>query len=94
MSDMVKRKLVGADRYALPAFRDTAIERGEVVEVTAEHAAVLDADTFVNMLGEERRYFIAVTGDEGEEDEEDDAGSEVVGKNAARRSRAGKSATK
>jgi hypothetical protein len=79
MSEQVQRKLVGAARYMSPLLGDKLVERNEVVTVSAEVAAKLDEDTYVNPLGEVKKYFAKVKDDsveEVEDDEEDtDAGT-------------------
>ena len=72
MSEQVQRKLIGAARYMSPLLGDKLVERDEVVTVSAEVAAKLDEDTYVNPLGEVKKYFAKVKADSVEEAEDDE----------------------
>lgn len=84
MSEQVQRKLVGAARYMSPLLGDKLVERNEVVTVSEEVAAKLDEDTYVNPLGEVKKYFAKVKADSVEEDDEDDTDAGTTPKRAQR----------
>jgi hypothetical protein len=93
MAEMVQRKLVGAARYMSPLLGDSLIEKGTVVTVSEEVAAKLDEDTYVNGLGEVKKYFVkvkAVADSEEVEDDEEESDAGVAPKRA--RTRAAKPA--
>ena len=88
MSEQVQRKLVGADRYMSQLLGSKLVERNEIIAVSAEVADKLDEDTYVNALGETRKYFAKVKPSEavedGDEPDEDDTDVGTASKRQAR----------
>lgn len=79
MDKRVKIKMVAGDTYMCPpAFGpDRTIVRGEVVEVSEEHAAVLLDDSYTDALNNQHYYFSEVDEDTPEGAPDPDAPAPV-----------------
>ena len=86
MSEQVKLKLVGADRYSCPLIGEEVLEKGGVCYVSQEAADQLLAEKKYDALNNEHDIFLDVTGtpDEEPEEEEQAAPKKAVAASRAR----------
>jgi hypothetical protein len=78
---MVKLKLVAGYAYTCPPAFSAVLQRGDEVEVSPAHAKLLLADSFLDALNNEHKYFAQVSAGpvpaEAAGDEEDDSAAAV-----------------